>query len=44
MKICSVRAELFHADGWGDRQTDRQTDRETNNGVASRASQFCEGV
>jgi hypothetical protein len=26
MKIRSVQAELFHADGRTDRQTDRQTD------------------
>jgi len=26
MKICPVGAEVFHANGWTDRQTERQTD------------------
>ena len=30
MKIHSVGAELFHADGRTDGQTDRQTDRQTD--------------
>jgi hypothetical protein len=32
MKICPVRADLFHADGWVDR----------HDNVKSRFSQFCE--
>jgi hypothetical protein len=36
MKILPVKAELFHADGWGGRQTD--------NDKVSRSSQFCERI
>jgi len=38
MKICSVGAELFHADWRTDRQTDRQTNRHEAN---SHILKFC---
>jgi len=36
VKICTVRADLFHADGGADRLTDRHDD------AISRCWQFCE--
>jgi hypothetical protein len=38
VKIRLVEAELFHEDGWPDRQTDRHDEAD------SRFSQFCESA